>query len=204
MFSLGQGIIHPYYSVALAPAIGALVGIGASILWTARAHWWARASAAAIVAVTGWWSYTLLRRTPSWNPWLAPTVLALSLAAAAAIALVPLGRRRLAQGAVALAIAAGLLGPAAYSIATAATPHSGALPTAGPRAHTTGFGAVPPRRGGLGGGVPSGGNAPPAAGPPAAPPAAACRPLAAAAGGRPATRPAASRAARASAASADC
>ena len=27
-FSLGQGIIHPYYTVALAPAIGALVGIG--------------------------------------------------------------------------------------------------------------------------------------------------------------------------------
>jgi len=74
VFSLGQGIIHEYYSVALGPAIGALVGIGASILWTARAHWWARASAAAIVAVTGWWSYTLLRRPPSWNPWLAPTV----------------------------------------------------------------------------------------------------------------------------------
>ena len=31
VFSLGQGIIHPYYSVALAPAIGALVGIGAWI-----------------------------------------------------------------------------------------------------------------------------------------------------------------------------
>ncbi|MDQ1460425.1 MAG: hypothetical protein QOI08_1909, partial [Actinomycetota bacterium] len=29
-FSLGQGIIHEYYSVALAPAIGAIVGIGAT------------------------------------------------------------------------------------------------------------------------------------------------------------------------------
>src|SRR5439155_240875 len=28
VFSLGKGIIHPYYSVALAPAIGALVGMG--------------------------------------------------------------------------------------------------------------------------------------------------------------------------------
>ena len=30
VFSLGKGIIHPYYTVALAPAIGALVGIGAA------------------------------------------------------------------------------------------------------------------------------------------------------------------------------
>ena len=28
VFSLAQGIIHPYYTVALAPAIGAIVGIG--------------------------------------------------------------------------------------------------------------------------------------------------------------------------------
>ena len=27
------GIFHAYYTVALAPAIGALVGIGASLLW---------------------------------------------------------------------------------------------------------------------------------------------------------------------------
>ena len=31
-----SGIIHPYYTVALAPAIGALVGIGAVTLWRAR------------------------------------------------------------------------------------------------------------------------------------------------------------------------
>ena len=31
-----QGIIHPYYMVALAPAIGALVGVGATSLWQAR------------------------------------------------------------------------------------------------------------------------------------------------------------------------
>ena len=35
VFSFAQGIIHPYYTVALAPAIGALVGIG--VVWT-----WAR------------------------------------------------------------------------------------------------------------------------------------------------------------------
>src|SRR6516165_683695 len=33
VFSFMQGIIHPYYMVALGPPIGALVGVGASSLW---------------------------------------------------------------------------------------------------------------------------------------------------------------------------
>ncbi len=37
VFSFAQGIIHPYYTVALAPAIGALVGIGAVTPWRHRA-----------------------------------------------------------------------------------------------------------------------------------------------------------------------
>lgn len=36
VLSFGQGIIHPYYTVALAPAIGALVGIGSVSLWERR------------------------------------------------------------------------------------------------------------------------------------------------------------------------
>ena len=36
VFSFAQGIIHPYYTVALAPAVGALVGMGASTLWRRR------------------------------------------------------------------------------------------------------------------------------------------------------------------------
>ena len=39
VFSFAQGIIHPYYTVALAPAIGALVGIGSvSCCGGERAH----------------------------------------------------------------------------------------------------------------------------------------------------------------------
>ena len=52
VFSLGQGIIHPYYTVALAPAIGALVGIGACELWRRRALPAARWTMAAVVALT--------------------------------------------------------------------------------------------------------------------------------------------------------
>ena len=36
VFSYMSGIIHPYYMVALAPGIGALVGIGATALWKAQ------------------------------------------------------------------------------------------------------------------------------------------------------------------------
>ena len=36
VFSFAQGIIHPYYTVALAPAIGALVGIGVVWAWARR------------------------------------------------------------------------------------------------------------------------------------------------------------------------
>ena len=36
VFSYAQGIIHPYYTVVLAPAIGALVGIGVAWTWERR------------------------------------------------------------------------------------------------------------------------------------------------------------------------
>src|SRR5439155_216332 len=36
VFSLAQGIIHPYYTIALAPPIGALAGAGGWMLWQGR------------------------------------------------------------------------------------------------------------------------------------------------------------------------
>ena len=38
VFSFMNGIVHPYYTVALAPAIAALVGIGATLLWQQSFH----------------------------------------------------------------------------------------------------------------------------------------------------------------------
>ncbi|HYY78168.1 MAG TPA: glycosyltransferase family 39 protein, partial [Actinomycetes bacterium] len=134
VFSYAQGIIHPYYTVALAPAIGALVGIGATMLWRQRQHQWARVVLAASVAVTGIWSYTLLARTPEWLPGLAPLVLLGGLATATALVVLPY--LRLGRAALAVLVTAGLLvalaGPAAYAFDTAATAHGGAIPSAGP------------------------------------------------------------------------
>ena len=82
VFSLMAGIFHGYYLVALAPAIGALVGIGASVLWRDRERAGARILLAGLVAVTAGWAFVLLRRTPTWLPWLAWVVLGLGLLAA--------------------------------------------------------------------------------------------------------------------------
>ena len=56
VFSYMQGIIHPYYMVALAPAIGALVGVGAIALLQSGMTVVGRAVAAVGVLVTGVWA----------------------------------------------------------------------------------------------------------------------------------------------------
>jgi 4-amino-4-deoxy-L-arabinose transferase-like glycosyltransferase len=165
VFSFMAGIIHPYYTIALAPAIGALTGIGAVAPWHRRDHAAARLTLAAGIAATGLWSYLLLDRTPSWLPWLRAVVLLCGLLAAAAVLAGPAlgrvaatsrGRLALAAAPIALALAAALGGPLAYSIDTAATAHTGALPTAGP-AVAGAFGGGP-GGGGFPGGGPAGGR----------------------------------------------
>ena len=39
VFSFSSGVIHTYYTVELAPAIAALVAIGAAVLWQRRERW---------------------------------------------------------------------------------------------------------------------------------------------------------------------
>src|SRR6202012_1834321 len=50
-FSYMSGIIHPYYMVALAPAIAALVGIGAMALWERTLGWPGRLGLSAGVGI---------------------------------------------------------------------------------------------------------------------------------------------------------
>src|SRR5205823_2124280 len=88
-FSLAQGIIHPYYAVALAPAIGALVAMGGAVAWRRRDELVARLALAASVGATAVWSFALLDRTPAWAPALRYVVLLCGLAAAVALAAPP-------------------------------------------------------------------------------------------------------------------
>ena len=123
VFSYMSGIIHPYYTIALAPAIGALVGIGAVELWRVRHAWFARAVLAAGLAITAIWAWVLLDRSPGWFPWLRVVIVIAGAAAAGMIlarrALRPTaGWRRtvLAAAPVPLALIGGLGAPLAYSI----------------------------------------------------------------------------------------
>ena len=74
VFSFGQGIIHAYYTVALAPAIGALVGIGAAVpCGCSAAHLWARIAAAGIVGGIGVRGRPCCsERSERFLPWLDP------------------------------------------------------------------------------------------------------------------------------------
>jgi len=166
VFSYMQGIIHPYYMVALAPAIGALVGVGAISLLQSGLSVLGRAVVAIGVLVTGIWAYELLERTPAWLPWLRWTVLLAGVLGAISVFAVPEllrradhhrapagGRRRaptLVYAPMALAIVAGLGGPLAYSLDTANSTHTGSVPSAGP--------AVAGSFGGGAGGAPGGGG----------------------------------------------
>jgi 4-amino-4-deoxy-L-arabinose transferase-like glycosyltransferase len=131
VFSYMQGIFHAYYAVALAPAVGALVGIGAAELWRDRQRLWIRAVLAAALVVTAVWAYALLGRAADWLPWLRVAVLGLGLVTAVALLFAQFARRAalLVAGA---ALIVGLAAPAAYSVQTASTAHSGAIVTAGP------------------------------------------------------------------------
>ncbi|HVA03592.1 MAG TPA: glycosyltransferase family 39 protein [Acidimicrobiales bacterium] len=155
VISLAKGIIHPYYSVAAAPAIGAMVGIGASALWEKRSTIVARAALAAALAATAVWSYFLLDRAPTWMPWLRSAVLVVGLGVAVFLIITPRLRGQAALALGVIGVGAALAGPAAYALDTAATAHAGAIPSAGPAA-TAGPGGAPGGPGGTFGGGPGG------------------------------------------------
>jgi 4-amino-4-deoxy-L-arabinose transferase-like glycosyltransferase len=148
IFSFMSGTVHPYYAVALAPAVAALAGIGAVELWRGRAYWPARIVLAVTVLATSVWSAVLLGRDPSWLPGLRVIVVVLGVLAAAALLLrvdslagLPARFRKAATaGVVVLSLLAGGLGSTAWTLATVAQPHSGSIPTSGPTASAMGGG----------------------------------------------------------------
>jgi 4-amino-4-deoxy-L-arabinose transferase-like glycosyltransferase len=149
VLSYAQGIIHPYYTVALAPAIGALVGIGAVTLWQLRSRLLARAVLSGGLAGTAVWAFLLLDRAPSWQPWLRVVVLIAGLVCAVVLAAPATARSRVGLVVVAAGVVLGLAAPSAYALDTAATPHHGAIPSAGPPSAGS-------QGGGFGGGGPRG------------------------------------------------
>jgi 4-amino-4-deoxy-L-arabinose transferase-like glycosyltransferase len=160
VFSFGSGVIHTYYTVALAPAIAALIAIGGAALWPHRDALAARLTVALAVGASAAWSIALLDRTPTWESWLRPLIAVAAVLGIAALIAGPALRRvgrPLAIAGVLAAIIASLAGPTAYALETISSPHTGSIPSAGPASSATmggpggGFGGVRPAGGPTGG-----------------------------------------------------
>jgi 4-amino-4-deoxy-L-arabinose transferase-like glycosyltransferase len=124
VFSYMTGMVHPYYTIALAPAAGALIGLAAVL---------SRSAAIAMVVAAAAWAIVLLHRAglgPAWSRWVIGFAAVTAVASlAAALTKWP----RLTPVALAISLFASLTGTAMFSVATAATPHNGSIPNA---AHT--------------------------------------------------------------------
>ncbi|WP_188078808.1 ArnT family glycosyltransferase [Rhodococcus sp. ANT_H53B] len=154
IFSYMSGTIHPYYTVALAPALAGMIGTGGYALWLRRESIWGRAGMATMMIAAGTWSWVLLHRNADWLPALKWILLVGTIVAA--VMILAAGRyRKLTAAALILGAVAGLGGGASYAIATTTNAHSGSVPTAGPTGAVSdgGPGGMP------GGGMPSSGMA---------------------------------------------
>ncbi|MFE5674486.1 ArnT family glycosyltransferase [Streptomyces erythrochromogenes] len=143
VFSYMQGIFHEYYTVALAPFVAALIGMGVAVLWEERGSATAAVTLSGTLALTAIWSYVLLGRATGYLPWLRWAVLVGGLLAAVALPFAGRAGRRMLQATAGLGVAAALAGPFAYCMTTVSTGHTGSIVTAGP--------AVAGGRGGPGG-----------------------------------------------------
>jgi 4-amino-4-deoxy-L-arabinose transferase-like glycosyltransferase len=139
VFSFMDGTIHPYYTVAFAPAIAALVGISLRELWRGKEFLAPRIVLATMSAATGVWAFILLDRTPDWLPALRWVVLVGSIAVAAVLVV---GVHRLGRATAVVAVGAVLFGlgaTAAYTVETVANAHNGPMTMSGP-SRDVGFG----------------------------------------------------------------
>ncbi len=144
VLSFGKGIIHPYYVSAVGPGAAAMTGAGAvCIAELARRRGWRLAVAVAPLLLTALVQTALLHKD-GYAPWVVPVV----IAACAAAAVVLLVRPRWATAAVASAVVAASIAPAAIAATTADFPVEGTFPAAGPTA-SAGPGGIGVNAGGL-------------------------------------------------------
>ncbi|MDP0400434.1 ArnT family glycosyltransferase [Tsukamurella strandjordii] len=130
VFSYMSGTVHPYYTVALAPAIAVLVGCGAAVAWSRRSTVpGTLALVALVIAAAGWGIVRAWRAGYAW-PVLGIVLGALTVLAVAALIVTRAGGRRSVAAVLMLALLAGGLATAAFSVSTAGTAHSGGVPTA--------------------------------------------------------------------------
>ncbi|WP_195165655.1 glycosyltransferase family 39 protein [Mycobacteroides abscessus] len=124
---------HPYYTSAMAPAIAGSLAIGTALLWRHRAERIGTFGLSALTLSATVMAFVLLRRIPTWQPWLRWVLLIGGLLVAVALTLGVLERNsRLRYAIATLALAVSLGGSIAFTIANVTTPKLGGLSTSGP------------------------------------------------------------------------
>ena len=133
IFSMTSGVIHPYYVVAMAPAVAALVGISLPFLWGAytrlKPYAWLLPVLVGVTAVT---TVIILgyAGTMTWLMWI---VGLLGLAGTIGLLInLYAPRRWLQNSAIVAAISSCTLAPTVYTLATVNVAHTGSIPTDGP------------------------------------------------------------------------
>jgi 4-amino-4-deoxy-L-arabinose transferase-like glycosyltransferase len=151
VLSFMHGTIHPYYCLSLAPAVAGMFAIGVHEMWRQRESRFGRAGLAALILVTGGWSWWLLHRNGAWLPPLRWAILAVTIGATAVLlmSVTAPARRRVATAALAVAMLAALAGSVAYAIATVGQSHAGGSAMVGPAAGS-GHGGGQAYQGGFG------------------------------------------------------
>ncbi len=131
VFCLMAGIFHSYYTIVLAPAIAALVGVSGHIMWRSR-HQKPVGSVLAVASATTTIVAAVLQNShpgelTALTPWM--WILGVASMSAPLIDVVP---KLAGQVIVGVAVAAAVVSPMVYGLATAAVPHAGSGPQAGP------------------------------------------------------------------------
>lgn len=134
IFSMVSGVIHPYYVVALAPAVAALVGMG--LPWLCKAYTQRRPLSFVLpitVALSAAIACIVLGYQTVWPDWVRWFVV-LSGLAGAGLLLHNLYQpmKQVMWAGAALSILALSIGPVGYTFATVHLAHTGSVPTAGP------------------------------------------------------------------------
>ena len=142
VFSAMSGIIHPYYTVALAPGIALTTAVGASVLWRRRSERFPRVVLAVVVAGTALWSAVILTQH-EWIPWARWVLLVAGVLGTVALVVPPTRWGPTVTVGVLAALVAVLGGSTAFAADTAVTPHQGSIVSAGPGGAMGGMGGMP-------------------------------------------------------------
>lgn len=137
------GIFHAYYTVALSPAIAALVAICCASLLALRDRPWMLGIAGLLIAMTSAWDMALILRSGSFV-WLGVCIGVIGVAAGLVLCSIgfwmqdrlpttwPLALKHGARGVATIGIVALLAGPIVWTACTISTGHTGSIVTAGP------------------------------------------------------------------------